>query len=189
MSGLFTEGAIGGRVSPAMAVALLALFVALGGSSYAAARLAKDSVVSRTIKDGQVKRADLAANAVGSSQVGNGSLRAADFARGERIAGPRGAQGNPGPKGDPGMSSLVVRVASGTGVVRANCLPGERATGGGAHSFTGFIQGSAPVLDPLIFYTTSTPGAGFTPTSWSAHAEDEIGHEVDVTVWVVCTSP
>jgi hypothetical protein len=27
--------------------------------------------------------------------------------------------------------------------------PGERATGAGAHSFTGVIQGSAPLLDPL----------------------------------------
>jgi hypothetical protein len=145
-------------------------------------------VVSRSIKDGQVTRADLAANAVGSSQVADGSLRAADFAGGQLIAGPRGAQGNPGPRGDTGLSSLIVRVASGTGVVTANCLPGERATGGGAHSFTGFIQGSAPVLNPLTFYTTSTPGAGYTPTSWSAHAQDEIGHEVDVTVWVVCAS-
>jgi hypothetical protein len=85
------------RVSPAMAVALLALFVALGGSSYAAVQLSKDSVRSRNIKDGEVKRADLARNAVGSSQVADGSLRAADFKAGQLSAGPRGAQGIPRP--------------------------------------------------------------------------------------------
>jgi hypothetical protein len=53
----------------------------------------------------------------------------------------------------------------------------------------GFIQGSAPVSEPLTFFSTSTPYQGYTPTSWSAHAQDHIGHDVDVTVWVVCAAP
>jgi hypothetical protein len=52
------------RPSPAMVVALIALFVALGGTSYAAITLSKNSVRSKHIGTGQVKRADIAANAI-----------------------------------------------------------------------------------------------------------------------------
>jgi hypothetical protein len=48
------------KPSPAMLVALVALFVALGGSSYAAITLSKNSVRSKHIKNAQVKRADIA---------------------------------------------------------------------------------------------------------------------------------
>src|SRR5688500_13584798 len=56
------------RTSPTPAhgtvVAYLALFVALSGTSYAAVTLSKNSVRSSHIKNGQVKRADLADRAV-----------------------------------------------------------------------------------------------------------------------------
>src|SRR4051794_8530272 len=72
------------HLSYANVTATLALFVALGGSSYAAAKL-----TGRDIKDGTLTGSD----------VRNGSLRAADF-RARDL--PRGPQGPPGPKGDPG---------------------------------------------------------------------------------------
>lgn len=59
------------RPSPAMAVALLALFVAMGGTA-AAARVLITS--SKQIKAGVVSRSDLRKNAVDSSRVANGSL-------------------------------------------------------------------------------------------------------------------
>ena len=40
-------------------VGLLALFVALGGTAYAVQIASKDSVVSKSIKDGQVKPRDV----------------------------------------------------------------------------------------------------------------------------------
>lgn len=46
--------------SPAMIVALVALFVALGGSSYAAVALKANSVASKQIKNGSIQAADLA---------------------------------------------------------------------------------------------------------------------------------
>lgn len=58
--------------SPAMLVALAALFVALGGVSYAA--LAKDSVRSKHIKNGQVKSVDVANNAIRGADVDEASL-------------------------------------------------------------------------------------------------------------------
>jgi len=48
------------KPSPAMVIACIALFVALGGVGYAAFNLPADSVRSRHIVNGQVKRVDLA---------------------------------------------------------------------------------------------------------------------------------
>jgi hypothetical protein len=86
-------------------IGLLALFIALGGTSYAAATLPANSVGSKQIKKNAVTSAKIKKNAVTSAKVKNGSLREADFAAGELPAGPpgaRGPQGVQGPKGDKG---------------------------------------------------------------------------------------
>src|SRR5919202_4430699 len=80
------------RPSPAMVVAVLALFVAMGGAGYAAFKLPKNSVGSKQIKK----------NAVNSSKVANGSLRAADFKSGQLPTGPQGPKGDKGDPGTPG---------------------------------------------------------------------------------------
>jgi hypothetical protein len=98
-------------------VAYLALFVALGGTTYAAATIGSgniknDAVLSRHIKDGAVKNPDLGANSVGTGKVIDGSLLAQDFKAGQL---PKGDKGNPclssdpackGPKGDNGNPCL-----------------------------------------------------------------------------------
>ena len=66
------------RLTYANVIATVALFMALGGVSYAATIAAKNSVRSSSIKNGQVKTADLAKNAVNSSKVKDGSLTGAD---------------------------------------------------------------------------------------------------------------
>lgn len=90
------------KPSPAMLVALLALLVALGGSSYAAVTFSKNSVTSKHIKNGQVKRADIANNAVTSAKVANATLLADDFKAGQLPAGPAGPKGDTGPPGSQG---------------------------------------------------------------------------------------
>ena len=177
------------RPSPAMSVALLALFVSLSGSSYAAVQLSKNSVVSRHIKDGEVKRADLARNAVGAAQVADGSLLTADFKAGQLKAGPQGPQGVPGPKGDAAATSLIVRSASGMGAVKADCLPGERATGGGAHSADGIVHGSGPLSHALAFFAPTPVTGGYSPSSWAAYAKNDMGADAPIIVWVVCAAP
>jgi hypothetical protein len=67
------------RITYANVVATLALFIAVGGGT-AFAVVAANQVNSRSIIDGQVKKADIASNAVGSGKVINNSLRAADIA-------------------------------------------------------------------------------------------------------------
>ena len=59
-------------------LAILALFVALGGSAYAA--VGKNQVDSRSIRDGQVKTLDIKDGAVRSADVLDGSLDEADLA-------------------------------------------------------------------------------------------------------------
>ena len=60
------------------AIALIALVVAMSGVAYAAAP--KNSVTSKSIKDGNVRIADLSAGAVDSAKVVDQSLGSADVA-------------------------------------------------------------------------------------------------------------
>lgn len=80
-------------------IALLALFVALGGTAYAAVTLPSNSVGTRQIKPKGVKGADIASNAVTSPKVKNGSLLAADFKPGQLAQGLTGDKGADGTNG------------------------------------------------------------------------------------------
>jgi hypothetical protein len=88
-----------------MSVALVALFVALGGASYAAITLPKNSVGSAQIRK----------SAVTSAKVKDGALLRRDFKKSERkkLVGPagatgaRGATGLQGPRGLQGPTGTV----------------------------------------------------------------------------------
>jgi hypothetical protein len=75
-------------------IGLMALFIALGGTSYAAATLSANSVGSRELKN----------QAVGSSELKDGSIKKRDLRAQllERLEGGGGIAGPAGPKGDPG---------------------------------------------------------------------------------------
>ncbi|MEO7198140.1 MAG: hypothetical protein ABIZ50_06665 [Solirubrobacterales bacterium] len=62
-------------------IGYLALFVALSGTAYAA-MAPKNSVTSKSIKNGQVRTADLGSDAVTGPKVANGSLAGADLEAG-----------------------------------------------------------------------------------------------------------
>jgi hypothetical protein len=81
------------HLSFANVISMCALFVALGGVSYAALKIPRNSVGSKQIK----------ANAVKGPKVKPGSLRASDFRAGDL---PEGEQGPPGPQGVPGQQGL-----------------------------------------------------------------------------------
>lgn len=74
---------------PATVIAVIALFVALGGTSYAVSQLPKNSVGNKQLKK----------NAVTSKKVKDGSLLAKDFKTGQL---PQGQQGERGPQGEQG---------------------------------------------------------------------------------------
>jgi collagen triple helix repeat protein len=84
-------------------IAYLALFVALGGSSYAAVRLTPGSVTSSALAKGAVTRTKLAKNSVTSADVVNKSLTSSDFKPGSVL---RGLKGDMGASGDRGLEGL-----------------------------------------------------------------------------------
>src|SRR5687767_9633932 len=92
------------RANHGTVIAYLGLFIALGGVSYAATQLPRNSVGSAQIKAAAVKRSDLARNAVNSPRVANGSLRAADFGPGQLPSGATGPAGATGPTGPAGAT-------------------------------------------------------------------------------------
>ena len=88
------------RPSPALVIACVALLLALGGVSWAATALPRNSVGTAQLRN----------NAVTSSKVRNHSLLRADFKSGQvprgpaGPAGPTGATGAQGPKGPTGAT-------------------------------------------------------------------------------------
>jgi hypothetical protein len=143
------------RPSPAMVVASLALLVALGGTSMAAAtQLGRNSVGTPQLIDGAVTNPKVRNNAINSSKVANRSLLRSDFAPGQLPAGPTGPQGPAGPAGPAGaagaagpagvIGAVTVRSQSvaipggvaengayNTGDVTSLCASNERAISGG----------------------------------------------------------
>ncbi len=81
----------------------LALVIALGGGTAYAAGL----VGSKDIKDGGVKRVDIAKGAVDSKRVADGTLLASDFKAGQLPAGTQGAAGPQGLAGPPGPTGAM----------------------------------------------------------------------------------
>src|ERR1700746_1973294 len=106
------------RPSAGLVVAIIALIVALGGTSYAAFSLPKNSVGTRQLKKSAVTGEKIAKNAITSVKVKHGSRLAADFKAGQLPVGPKGDKGDPGSqgpkgdtgsKGDPGATHVVER--------------------------------------------------------------------------------
>src|SRR5262245_11990839 len=92
------------RPSPAMAVALVALFVALSGTSYAVTQLPANSVGSAQVRDGSLQRRDLKSRVLLNGAMGPKAVDGAPGPKGDR--GDPGLQGPPGPKGEKGDPGL-----------------------------------------------------------------------------------
>jgi hypothetical protein len=111
------------RLTYANVTATLALFVALGGTSYAAATLAKNSVGSAQIRANAVGSSEIRSNAVSSSELRDRSIALRDLATSTR-ASLRGAAGAPGPAGPAGPTG-----PAGTGYSAAVNSGGARVAG------------------------------------------------------------
>lgn len=99
------------HLSFANMVACLALFVALGGASYAAFKLPKESVGTEELRKGAVTPAKLSDKA----RQGEAGPRGPQGATGP--TGPAGAQGGQGPPGAPGPSAVLAYSHQGEVVV------------------------------------------------------------------------
>ncbi len=128
--------------SPSLVVALIALFVALGGSAYAAITLPANSVGTKQLKNG----------AVTAAKVKTGSLLAQDFRAGQLQNGAQGpngdtgatgATGAQGPKGDTGATGAQGPKGD-TGAAGAQGPKGDT----GAAGATGATEPQGPQGDP-----------------------------------------
>lgn len=174
-------------------MATVAVFVALGGSSYAAITLSDNSVKSKHIAKGAVKRSDIGKSAVNSAKVADFSLLANDFQSGQLPAGPKGDTGAPGPmgpKGSPGATNVVARVGSVTGTTAGTarqttvqCADGQVATGGGV-SVANMPQSDFKVIG------SGPNDVDVTPTGWRGTIlPTTTDSDALVFAYVICASP
>jgi hypothetical protein len=167
------------------------LFVALGGTGYAAFKLPKNSVGTKQIKRGAVR----------STDVKDGALLAKDFKVGQIPKGPKGDTGLPGSPGTPGAAgatNAVVRsenfeVAQNSGFsATVACHDGERAVGGGAGRTNGSDSGTTDEIStsvPANKATGQPANAGGTPNAWNVVFRYSGTGSIIETASVVCVSP
>ena len=169
-------GWVRSRLSYANVVATLALMCSLGGTSYAAL-----TITGKNVKDGSLLSADFKAGQLPAGAQGPQGAQGLPGAQ-----GPAGQQGEKGEKGDKGASGATnvtfrtgttVTINTGTaGFATAECLPGERATGGGAFATRNdaYLSASIPSGNP--------------PTGWTAALRSPVAN-AQFTAYVVCAAP
>lgn len=141
-----------------MLIAMLALFIALGGASYAAIKIPAGSVGTKQLKN----------RAVTAAKVKPGSLLRKNFAPGQIPAGARGATGTQGPQGMPGPTGSAGAVgttgATGSqgdaGATGSTGPAGPTGTTGatGISAFSTFTGSSGSNLGPATVYLGSGSG-------------------------------
>ena len=202
------------RPSYASVAATISLFLALGGSSYAALTISGSNIKNGTVtgsdlknesvkgadvdngsltgsdlKGGSVTGSDVKNESLTSSDVDDGSLVAADFKSGELPAGPAG------PQGPSGTTNVIVRredalVANNSFEERTvSCQPGEIATGGGAGIETALPNSSLILYDEPLEDDGTRPEPGDRATKWTALAANSSGSPKTMYVHVLCAVP
>ena len=181
------------------AVAYAALFVALGGTSYAAATLPKNSVGTAQIKNGSITPAKLKNNSIPSTKIKNGTLVMTDFKPGALKVSVKTVKG---PQGPPGATNVQIRTVTGAAgsdaryTATAVCNAGERAVGGGAA-----LIGGAHTNDHVMWTrpglttgsggfgaSSNVPNAGDTPNAWTAEVYSAVSGRT-LSVYVICAAP
>jgi hypothetical protein len=175
------------RLTFANVVSVIALFVALGGSSYAAIK-----VTGKNVKNSSLTGKDIKNSSLTTSDVTNRSLLSKDFKKGQLPAGPRGADGAKGTNGFGllaypfGASNPVAPGEAGSGFVL--CPNGTFPTGGDANAVdttSGDPVGGIVTAQGIDF----DPGTG-NPDGYFATWENPVGsgHTVEIDADVVCAN-
>jgi hypothetical protein len=160
------------KPSPALLVAVTALFAALTGTAVGGVVVGKLNGKERNQVTKIAKKLD--------KKI-------------ELLPGPKGDMGPPGPKGESGATNVTVRTSNqtivgpgGVGSAQATCEPGEHAVGGGG----GFGQPFDDIdLDRTV---QSIPhwGADPDPTGWNVRMKNgDASNARGLTATVVCISP
>jgi hypothetical protein len=197
------------HLSFANIVSLIALFVALSGTAYAAATLSKNSVGAKQIKKDAVRASEIKSRAVGTSEVRDGALLAQDFKSGQLPAGAKGDKGDKGDKGlkgdkgdtgDTGSFDSVTTVFFQAPADLADnnnmsygafCPAGKQAIAGGGRgddtlSEQTILTNTRPAISSS---NTEPPLAGQSFTGWRITVVNPAGGAasgIKPEVWVVC---
>jgi hypothetical protein len=139
------------RPSPALVVSIIALFVALGGTGYAALKLPKNSVGSAQVINGSLQTGDLAKTATAALKGNSGPQ------------GPQGAAGTIGPAGPTGPAGAT-GPSGATGPMGASGPAGQNGTNATINGVAagGDLAGTYPnptVKDGAITTAKFGPGA------------------------------
>jgi hypothetical protein len=202
------RGIVKRRPSPALVVAIVALFVAFSGTATAALVM-----TGKQIKDGTITGKDLKNRTLGTNKL---SKKAVSLLKGQQgVAGPAGPQGPKGeagvqgvqgPKGDTGVAHTTTRTAGiaftangSMGETKdgaAMCQPGESVVGGG-YRLPGGSLGVGSGVVPIFAAVESRPANasgepalnGQEPRGW--YVEVQKGTDTDGTaaITVLCASP
>ncbi len=170
-----------GRPSPALAVALIALFVALGGTGYAASQLSQPGA--------SVAKKKKSSHPDAAQDLKLIKKQAA------KLKGPKGLKGDPGTAGAAGANGATKVVArrgassaipaTGT-ILTVSCQGSERAVGGG-------LLGDSTAVTTIDSTPMTGMGApsqtGETPTGWWVDAKTSDGATHNGQAMVVCASP
>src|SRR4051812_23753871 len=152
------------RLTYAHVTATLALFVALGGSSYAAVKLPRNSVGSSELKTNSVGAAEIKRKAVKSSEISDRSIRLRDISKRARNA----LHGQTGPAGPPGPTYFET-ISSTGGFVKGNAtLSVSNGAGVRLISFSRSIASCVPSAT-----LTSVPGGPNPTPPGDAHIQTE----------------
>jgi hypothetical protein len=178
-------------------MATVAVFVALGGTSYA---VATGSIDSREIKNDSVRGKDIRDNEIRSKDVRNRSLLASDFKAGQLPVGPKGdtgPQGEAGPQGQPGVSGLVrvsmpsaLQASESVKFAQAICPAGKRVIGAGADIRAG-VQGDPPNQTSEIVINEIIPSEEtVVPGTVAVRAYENVAttEEWGVTAFALCAN-
>ena len=177
--------------SPSMAVAITALVVALGGTSYAVVKPPPHSVGSKELKRNAVSGAHIKANAIRSSEVKDGSLTGKDIEEsslGQVALAAHAASVDQAVRAGVagGLDRVTYRVATVTvppappsppgestpGVATARCDPGQLVAGGGVK------------LDDIMSVEDTYPEGA---AAWTANVNnDDTTAPRTATVYAVC---
>jgi hypothetical protein len=145
------------RMTYANVIGTLALFIALGGTSYAVASLQRNSVGSRELKARSVGASELKPKAVASEDIRDRGVRLRDIATSARRA-LRGQTGPAGPTGPSGVTFFAIvnsggrtspsSVGSSQQGVNGQVLTFPRSVAGCAYSASLAVVGGGLVVDP-----------------------------------------
>jgi hypothetical protein len=158
------------------AVAYVALFVALGGTSYAAAKLPRNSVTSATVKNRSLLAKDFKRGQLPRGPIGPQGPAGVPGASGPQgVAGP---QGPAGPQGEPG--AFTGELPSGSTVRGVVAL--ARDTGGTAVAAISFGATLENGPDRHVFASTED---GDEACSWSEERQVPVAEPGNLCVYVI----